>query len=108
VEEGKKKSRLRIGVTVILFAAVFYLAEWLVFALTATEISSWSRKILNQMYREEKIEIGVIGGAEVLYEVTQAVIEERTGKSAGNLPSSRQPLPAANGILQRRRSIIPR
>ena len=62
VEEGKKKNRLRIGVTVILFAAVFYLAEWLVFALTATEISSWSRKILNQMYREEKIEIGVIGG----------------------------------------------
>lgn len=100
MEEGKKKNRLRIGVTVILFAAVFYLAEWLVFALTATEISSWSRKILNQMYREEKIEIGVIGGSQVLYGVSPSVIEERTGKSAVNLTSSQQPLTAANAILQ--------
>lgn len=100
MEEGKKKNSLRIGVTVILFAAVFYLAEWFVFALTATEISSWSRKILNQMYREEKIEIGVIGGSQVLYGVSPSVIEERTGKSAANLTSSQQPLTAANAILQ--------
>lgn len=85
---------------VILFAAVFYLAELAVFCLFGTEISSWSRKILNQMYADSPIEIGVIGGSQVLYGVSPSVMQEETGRVSANLTSSQQPLAATDAILR--------
>lgn len=96
-----KKTNWGKGVIKLLtFIILFYAAEMAVFCLFGTEISSWSRRILNQMYQSEPIEIGVIGGSQVLYGVSPSIIEEKTGKSAANLTSSQQPLTAADAILR--------
>ena len=97
---GKKGTRLRICGKIILFAVIFYAAEFVVFCLTGTEISSWSRKILNQMYTDSPIEIGVIGGSQVLYGISPSVMQERLGKASANLTSSQQPLTATDAILR--------
>ena len=100
-EQHRRKLYIgRIGLKIFLFAALFYIAEFAVFCLFGTEISSWSRKILNQMYMDSPIEIGVIGGSQVLYGVSPSIIEEKTGKKAANLTSSQQPLTAADAILR--------
>ena len=97
---GKKGTRLRICGKIILFAVIFYAAEFVVFCLTGTEISSWSRRILNQMYTDSPIEIGVIGGSQVLYGISPSVMQERLGKASANLTSSQQPLSATDAVLR--------
>lgn len=96
----RKASWGRAVIKLIIFIILFYAAELAVFCLFGTEISSWSRRILNQMYQSEPIEIGVIGGSQVLYGVSPSIMEEKTGKSAANLTSSQQPLTAADAILR--------
>ena len=97
---GLHRRKLRIGLKILLFLTLFYAAEFAVFCLMGTEISSQSRRILNQMYQSEPIEIGVIGGSQVLYGVSPSIIEEKTGKKTANLTSSQQPLTAADAILR--------
>ena len=87
-------------IKLLTFIILFYAAEMAVFCLFGTEISSWSRRILNQMYQSEPIEIGVIGGSQVLYGVSPSIMEEKTEKATANLTSSQQPLTAADAILR--------
>ena len=51
------KAARRIAGRVFLFAALFYTGEFLLFNLMSARISSTGRKVLNQMYMSNPIEI---------------------------------------------------
>lgn len=100
MQEHGKKGRKRTAAGVILFAALFYIGELLFFCLTSAEVSSWGRRILNQMYSQNPIEAGFFGGSQVLYGVDCGVAESRLGKKVSNLTSSQQPLTGTDAVLR--------
>lgn len=94
------KAAKKIAVRIFLFAALFYVGELLIFELTGAGVSSFARKILNQMYMENSIEAGFFGGSQILHGVDCDVAERELGEKTANLTSSQQPLAATDAVLR--------
>lgn len=94
------KAAKKIAVRIFLFAALFYVGELLIFELTGAGVSSFARRILNQMYMDNSIEAGFFGGSQILHGVDCDVAERELGKKTANLTSSQQPLTATDAVLR--------
>ncbi len=85
---------------VLIFLTILYLAEWLLSLLLCREPSSWGRKILNQIYQEDSIDVCFVGGSQVLQGIDPEIAQKKLGGTVVNITSSQQP-PAATAALVR-------
>lgn len=84
----------------LIFLAFFYFAECGLAILLCKEPSSWGRKILNQIYQENEIDICFVGGSQVLQGIDPEIASVQLGGTAVNITSSQQP-PTATATLVR-------